>query len=59
MSRKELNMIKVRKQMLDTLITRYGFESAPTLYFAKWAWENPHNMSVYFQTAMNWHFDWE
>ena len=48
-----------RNHMLNTLITRYGFESAPTLYFAKWAWMTPSNMDIYFQTAMNWHFDWE
>ena len=56
MSRSEIRMEQNREQMLDTLISKYGFESEPVLYFTKWAWDNIHNMQIYFETAMNWHF---
>lgn len=56
MSRKEIERENKREQMLNTLINKYGFESEPVLYFAKWAWDNINNMQIYFETAMNWHF---
>ena len=37
MSRAEIRMEQEREQMLNELITKYGFESEPTLYFAKYA----------------------
>lgn len=55
-SRKEIEMVNCREQMLNELINKYGFESEPTLYFAKWAWEDIYNMERYFETAINWKF---
>ena len=43
-------------EMLNELITKYGFESEPTLYFAKYAWKDLYNSRIYFETAINWHF---
>lgn len=45
-----------REEMLNKLIAKFGFESEPTLYFAKWAWQFPNNAEIYFQTARNWKF---
>lgn len=59
MSRAELRMVEERDKMLDELITKYGFESEPTLYFAKWAWQDIHNAKIYFETAINWVFNWD
>ena len=56
MSRSEIRMEQNREQMLNTLISKYGFESEPVLYFAKYAWSNIYNIGIYFETAMNWHF---
>jgi hypothetical protein len=59
MSRREIAMETKREEMLNELIHRYGFESEPTLYFAKWAWEDINNMDRYFETASNWIFNWD
>lgn len=56
MSMREIKMVQDREQMLNQLITKYGFESEPTLYFAKWAWKDIYNSRIYFNTAINWHF---
>jgi len=56
MSRAEIKMEQEREQMLNELITKYGFESEPTLYFAKYAWKDLYNSHIYFETAINWHF---
>lgn len=56
MSRAEIKMEQEREQMLNELITKYGFESEPTLYFAKYAWQDIYNKDIYFNTAINWHF---
>jgi len=56
MTRREIAMEAKREEMLNKLITKFGFESEPTLYFAKWAWQFPNNAEIYFQTAMNWKF---
>lgn len=56
MSRAEIRMEQEREQMLNELITKYGFESEPTLYFAKYAWKDLYNSHIYFETAINWHF---
>lgn len=56
MSRSEIRMEQNREQMLNILISKYGFESEPVLYFAKYAWSNIYNMQIYFETAINWHF---
>lgn len=56
MSRTEIRMEQERDQMLNQLITKYGFESEPTLYFAKYAWEDIYNRKTYFNTAINWCF---
>ena len=56
MSRAEIRIEQEREQMLNELITKYGFESEPTLYFAKYAWEDLYNSHIYFETAINWHF---
>ena len=58
MSRAEIKMVEERDKMLDELINKYGFESEPTLYFAKWAWKDIYNMDRYFETAINWIFNW-
>lgn len=55
-SRREIAMETKREKMLNELISRYGFESEPTLYFAKWAWKDINNMSKYYETAINWRF---
>ena len=55
-SRREITMETKREEMLNELISRYGFESEPTLYFAKWAWKDINNMERYFETATNWRF---
>ena len=52
MSRAEIRMEQEREQMLNELITKYGFES----YFAKYAWKDLYNSRIYFETAINWHF---
>jgi len=57
MSRAEIRMEQEREQMLNELITKYGFESEPTLYFAKYAWQDIYNKDIYFNTAICWHFD--
>ena len=56
MSRREIAMETKRENLLNQLITKFGFESEPTLYFAKWAWEDINNMDRYFETAINWRF---
>jgi len=56
MSRAEIRMEQEREQMLNELIIKYGFESEPTLYFAKYAWKDLYNSHIYFETAINWHF---
>ena len=58
MSRAEIRMEQEREQMLNELITKYGFESEPTLYFAKYAWKDINNAKVYYKTASNWIFNW-
>ena len=57
MGRQELAKMAEREKMLDTLIQKYGFESEPVLYFAKWAWKDLYNTKIYFNTALNWRFD--
>ena len=57
MSRAEIRMEQEREQMLNELIKKYGFESEPTLYFAKYAWKDIYNKDIYFNTAICWHFD--
>lgn len=59
MSRREIAMEQRREQMLNTLIKKYGFESEPVLYFAKYAWKDINNAERYFKTAMSWVFDWD
>ena len=59
MSRKEIAMETKREEMLNELISKYGFESEPTLYFAKWAWFDIYNMNKYYETAINWIFETE
>ena len=59
MSRAEIKLVEERDKMLDELITKYGFESEPTLYFAKWAWFDIYNMNKYYETAINWIFETE
>lgn len=56
MSRRELAMVTEREKMLDTLITKYGHESEPVLFFAENAWKFISNREVYFRIAMNWTF---
>ena len=53
-SRREIAMETKRENLLNQLITKFGFESEPTLYFAKWAWFDINNMDRYFKTAINW-----
>ena len=43
-SRREIAMETKREIRLSQLITKYGFESEPTLYFAEWAWKDINNM---------------
>ena len=59
MSRREIAMETERDAMLNELISKYGFESEPTLYFAKWAWFDINNMKKYFEIAINWKFETE
>ena len=56
MSRRELAMVTEREEMLNTLITKYGHESEPVLFFAEHAWKSISNREVYFKIAMNWVF---
>ena len=56
MSRREIAMETKRENLLNQLIIKFGFESEPTLYFAKWAWFDINNMDRYFETAINWKF---
>ncbi len=56
MARREIIMEAKREEMLNKLIVKFGFESEPTLYFAKWAWQFPRGAEIYFQIAMNWKF---
>ena len=58
-SRREIAAEQEREQMLDKLIHKFGFESEPTLYFAKWAWKDIANRKRYFETAFNWVFNWD
>lgn len=58
-SRREIAMETKRENLLSQLITKFGFESEPTLYFAKWAWKDINNMDRYFETASNWIFNWD
>lgn len=44
---------------LQALITKYGFESEPTLYYSTWAWKDIYNEQRYFDTAMTWRFEEE
>ena len=55
-SRREIAMETKREIRLSQLITKYGFESEPTLYFAEWACKDIDNMDRYFNTAINWRF---
>ena len=55
-SRREIAIETKREEMLNELISRYGFESEPTLYFADWAWKDIYNMGKYYETAINWKF---
>lgn len=55
-SRKDIMMINRRTELLNILVEKYGKESEPTLYFAKWATEDIYNMDIYFSTAINWIF---
>ena len=59
MSRNEIAMVQDRDNKLDELIRKFGFESEPVLYFAKWAWKDIYNMNRYFETAINWIFNWD
>lgn len=59
MSRNEIAMVQDRDSKLDELIRKFGFESEPTLYFAKWAWKDLYNYKKYFETAINWKFNWD
>jgi len=59
MSRREIAMETKRDEMLNELISKYGFESEPTLYFAQWAWFDINNMNKYFEIAINWKFETE
>lgn len=59
MSRKEIAMVQDRDNKLDELIRKFGFESEPVLYFAEWAWKDIYNMNRYFETAINWIFNWD
>ena len=55
-SRREIALETKREIRLSQLITKFGFESEPTLYFAEWAWKDINNMDRYFKTAINWRF---
>ena len=59
MARAELKKVMEREEMLEALIKRFGMESEPTLYFAKWAWKDLNNAKVYYKTASNWVFNWD
>ena len=59
MSRNEIAMMQDRDNKLDELIRKFGFESEPVLYFAKWAWEDIYNMNHFFEIAINWVFNWD
>lgn len=54
MSRANIAREERRNSMLNTLITKYGFESEPVLYFQKYAWKDIYNIERYFKTALNW-----
>ena len=56
MSRREIAMETKRDEMLNELISKYGFESEPVLYFGRCAEKDMYNIKVYFTTALNWHF---
>ena len=56
---KTWEMEEKREQLLNNLIKKYGFETEPTLYFAKWAWKDIYNMERYYSTAINWIFNWD
>ena len=59
MGRAEIAKVEKRESLLNQLIHKFGFESEPTLYFAKWAWIDIYNMDKYFNVAINWTFDWD
>ena len=59
MSREEIAIANAIEKELNEVITKYGFESEPTIYYATNADKSPRNHSIYYEVAMNWHFDWE
>ena len=58
MSRNEIKKMVEREQLLDILIKKYGMESEPVIYFSTWAWKDIYNMEKFFNTAINWKFNW-